>query len=427
MKKIFLLLGFSIYILGQISAQTPYQIVGNQSICNGDTSFLSVALFSELSNMDTIPIADGTGISAISTISVSGFPAGDTISDANDIASVCLDIEHSWMRDLEIKLTCPSNKTIFLHEFPGAFGSQVWLGIPNDNDNDNFVLGTPGEYCFSNTPDFNFTWLALINSQVINTLPEGAYKPVDPFSNLIGCPLNGDWTLSITDLWPIDNGAITQFSIEFADDIASQEGLTFAWSNGDSIASTFVTENGAVNVSVTNESGAVFYDTITIMERPVWAITIDTFLIEGTFLSFYGSSITAAGTYSHTLTSAMGCDSTITWVVESVYLDDPQDGITILPDPTAPKFNNPSLTDSVKDILIAPNPTRGRLFIRSEHPIQAVRIYDSLGHLATQKNDFSLNFDKNTCTVELPSGVGFYWVIVQTEQKTSRTKIMKID
>ncbi|HHM21159.1 MAG TPA: T9SS type B sorting domain-containing protein, partial [Bacteroidetes bacterium] len=48
-----------------------------------------------------------------------------------------------------------------------------------------------------------------------STLPAGTYQSYQPLSNLIGCPLNGEWTITVTDLWSIDNGNIFSWSIEF--------------------------------------------------------------------------------------------------------------------------------------------------------------------------------------------------------------------
>src|SRR5690606_28854231 len=41
------------------------------------------------------------------------------------------------------------------------------------------------------------------------------YSAVDPCTQLIGCPLNGTWTFTITDLWAIDNGFLCDWEINF--------------------------------------------------------------------------------------------------------------------------------------------------------------------------------------------------------------------
>ena len=49
----------------------------------------------------------------------------------------------------------------------------------------------------------------------VEMMPPGDYSAADDWSLLLGSPLNGDWTLSVTDLWPIDNGYIFDWSISF--------------------------------------------------------------------------------------------------------------------------------------------------------------------------------------------------------------------
>jgi subtilisin-like proprotein convertase family protein len=46
-------------------------------------------------------------------------------------------------------------------------------------------------------------------------LPPGDYQSSDAWTKLIGAQLNGDWTIVVTDLWPIDYGKIHQWSIAF--------------------------------------------------------------------------------------------------------------------------------------------------------------------------------------------------------------------
>ena len=38
---------------------------------------------------------------------------------------------------------------------------------------------------------------------------------MEPFTDLVGCPLNGTWTLTVNDLFAIDNGYICDWSINF--------------------------------------------------------------------------------------------------------------------------------------------------------------------------------------------------------------------
>ena len=46
-------------------------------------------------------------------------------------------------------------------------------------------------------------------------LPPGTYAAADPWTQLDGTPLNGQWKFVVTDLWPADNGFLFSWSIRF--------------------------------------------------------------------------------------------------------------------------------------------------------------------------------------------------------------------
>lgn len=209
----------------------------DQTICAGDTIQLSAttsgqggALLSvtpipssfqvEGSRADSLALPDGTGIPYETSIFFSEFSPGQVMTSASDLESICVDIEHSWARDVEISLTCPNGQSIILHDHPGNIGGEVFLGVPNDNDNIFPIPGLGYNYCWVNNAP-NPTWIQFANTTLggSGTLPPGDYSPFDPFSDLIGCPLNGEWTITVTDLWPIDNGFIFNWSLKFRDEL----------------------------------------------------------------------------------------------------------------------------------------------------------------------------------------------------------------
>ncbi|MEM1215381.1 MAG: proprotein convertase P-domain-containing protein, partial [Bacteroidota bacterium] len=55
-----------------------------------------------------------------------------------------------------------------------------------------------------------------------NQLPSGTYLPLEPFDNLVGCPLNGAWTIQVTDEVAKDNGWIMGWGIDFSDELFAQ-------------------------------------------------------------------------------------------------------------------------------------------------------------------------------------------------------------
>jgi gliding motility-associated-like protein len=144
-----------------------------------------------------------------------GFVAGSTIGSVNDIQDLCFDLEHSFMGDLVIQIVCPNGQSMILHQ---QGGGGTFLGVPNENDgidcNDPSTIGTPITYCFA--PSAVDTWVDWVNAQggaFSLTLPAGTYAPIDPFSNLVGCPTNGVWTLSVTDNWAADDGCLFSFGL----------------------------------------------------------------------------------------------------------------------------------------------------------------------------------------------------------------------
>ena len=46
-------------------------------------------------------------------------------------------------------------------------------------------------------------------------LPVPDYRSVDPYAGLVGCALNGAWTITVTDLWGSDNGFIFSWGVNF--------------------------------------------------------------------------------------------------------------------------------------------------------------------------------------------------------------------
>jgi len=144
-------------------------------------------------------------VAATSTITFGQFGPGQTLNNINDLQSVCVNMEHSFMGDLVISLTCPSGQNVIFHQ-QGGGGTD--LGIPGPGNNQ----GTCWQYCWSPTAT-NGTWVA--NSGAFGALPAGTYQSLQPMSNLVGCQLNGTWTLNITDLWAADDGWLCNWSIDF--------------------------------------------------------------------------------------------------------------------------------------------------------------------------------------------------------------------
>jgi len=178
-------------------------------------------------------LPDGSNDEYETSILIDDFPEDAVIENVDDIIAMCVTMEHSFLGDLEMMLTCPDGTSINIFNsytgdglFPGGFGGGgTFLGAANDDGSD-----SPGEgftYCFTGDATTTFedaNGMALTpvtfddgngNITTGNAIPAGNYAPEDPLSNFIGCPINGEWTITVRDNLFIDNGYIFNWAIQF--------------------------------------------------------------------------------------------------------------------------------------------------------------------------------------------------------------------
>jgi len=141
------------------------------------------------------------------------FAPGATLTNVNDILSVCAEMEHSYLGDLTIYLTCPNGSSVNFVLYPNGCGG-TYLGVPIDVGGDTDPPGTGWMYCWSPTPAVG-TMSSLCGGYYGTGLPANTYSALDPWTNLLGCPLNGDWSINITDNLYSDDGFIFQWTINF--------------------------------------------------------------------------------------------------------------------------------------------------------------------------------------------------------------------
>jgi gliding motility-associated-like protein len=312
-----------------------------QNICAGDTIQLSASVDTLLnenllvtpntgafasggSRSDSLAVPDGTGIPYSTSIYFTEFSPGQVLTDIDDLLSICVNMEHSWMRDVEISLTCPSGQNIVLHNFAGQTGGQVFLGIPIDNDGLNPIPGTGYDYCWTNNAP-NPTWIQYANTILggNGTLPPGDYSTFDPMSDLLGCPLNGEWTITVTDLWPIDNGYIFSWGIDFDPSLyPSLETFTpgfvnWGWDNHPSI---FYQDPDSIAAAPTNAGTAGYVFTVEDEFGCTWDTLINISILPYTHPDCYS----CVETYTP-LADALICDG------DSAFLDATFLGATSLP------------------------------------------------------------------------------------------------
>ena len=251
---------------------------------------------------DTIFLPDGVncggGCSYQSPVKFTSFASNARIQSADDILYLRIKMEHSYVGDLYIELTCPDQQSVKILNKYGSSGSaacaasipQPWgwqqtssvshsahLGIVGDANNSAEKcdprynpIGQPWNYCWSeNTnPVYGYSYArgnkhiyenTNIHNGVIDSTNVAAmtqvYRPDESFSQLVGCRLNGTWTITVIDGWSGDNGYIAEW--ELALDSAL---LPETWDYGVHTQNTYVSGPGAHDKHIKfTQAGSVPY------------------------------------------------------------------------------------------------------------------------------------------------------------------------
>lgn len=262
-----------------IISGNPFNTINNpQDICVNDTLDLlfsynndptttilgepyHVVIDASLGVSDTTFLPDGTGVTYTTGVTFNCFAPGQTLHNAWDIVSICTNMEHSFLGDLEIKLVCPNGQFIILKEYPG--GGGTFLGVPIDIETD-LNPGEGYEYCWSPTPTMG-TMVA--ESASYGTLPAGEYAPFQSFAALVGCPLNGQWSIEVSDNWALDNGFIFSWELTLDPSISPNNWeytvpiSQMSWTNG-----PFIISENPNSISVNPTASGIYEYTYTIVD-----------------------------------------------------------------------------------------------------------------------------------------------------------------
>ena len=220
----------------RVATEPNFDFVGNipDEVCIGDTIRIENDIFDSDSDIlvfpnegifsvggissDSFPLPDGDGVAYENSITFGEFEPGQVVTSKADIKSICINIEHSYMKDIQVVLVCPSGTEVVLQEHTGSF-AEIFLGEPfeGDENSPNPVPGIGYTYCW--TPD---AILGEWNQEALflderTSLPEGDYSSHEDMNAFIGCPLNGQWTIRVEDHFALDNGWLFSWNICFAD------------------------------------------------------------------------------------------------------------------------------------------------------------------------------------------------------------------
>ncbi|MFH2096319.1 MAG: choice-of-anchor L domain-containing protein [Bacteroidota bacterium] len=270
-------------------------------------------------------LPDGTGVSYTSPITISGFNAGQTITSASQINSICATMEHSYANDLTIVLEAPNGTQVTLKNAGPTGGSinacnlgePVASGPVDSWNNSNTTPGIGYQYCWTNNPVYS-TMNAIISpnppgpppqytytTQVGNTytdyyLPPGSYTPIQNLAGFVGVPLNGVWSLIVTDNYALDNGYIFDWSISLTSDLPDST-ITLNEPdeiviNGGVISPACGTADGQIDITPSGDYPPFAF---------LWSNSATTEDISGIL----------AGTYTVTVTDNNGCTNDMTFLV----------------------------------------------------------------------------------------------------------------
>lgn len=142
-------------------------------------TLLTTEVVSKVNNVKTfIPDGPACAYCYDAPVTFSEFPNGRTITSKEDICSICINFEHSYMSDYDLKIICPNGqkatlkyKDDYTDELPeGAYGGDgIMTGYPYGGDNDDEwdasdsrrvcdslynMFGIGLDYCFSRNRDY---------------------------------------------------------------------------------------------------------------------------------------------------------------------------------------------------------------------------------------------------------------------------------
>jgi len=142
-------------------------------------------------------LPDGMGIEYVLPVDVTGFDDGQTVADAGGLVSICVNIEHSWVGDLDIWLECPDGTRLTLMIYDPAIATTGQTFGRGDRFTD--LPDSTAWYCWSLAAEE--TILSTILADNItggDMIPPGDYLPIGE-EDLSQCPLNGEWSLNFRD------------------------------------------------------------------------------------------------------------------------------------------------------------------------------------------------------------------------------------
>jgi len=182
---------------------TPYQVListipifntnFSEEVCLGGDGFLDGSPVQGITWTSLPPqvvsgvtfLADGVGFEFNSSLDFNFFEDDQVLENCEDLYSIDVNMEHSYIGDLDIVITCPDGTEVILLDFPNG-GGGGYLGEPVDIGGD-FTPGVGYDYAWTpQATNGTFGDNAIGGSP----LPSGNYETTGDLCDLEGWPLN---------------------------------------------------------------------------------------------------------------------------------------------------------------------------------------------------------------------------------------------
>lgn len=289
------------------SSETVDVSVGYDSLSVVQLTPINSAQLASLQVTDTVFLPDGSycdpyGYYYRSYVNFTNFAPGATITSANDILYVRIKMEHSAIEDIRISLVCPNGNTC---KIVPDYQNDGWGGVSHPYFRTNLGLanrsldtyncsqeanpmGVPWNYIWSNNTTlgyqyanttygyciepgnihstYNPNWdsgsysYCIDSSNVANMTQ--IYHPYQSFSNMVNCPLNGNWYIQVQDLWSNDNGYIVEWEMALDESLLPQD-----WAYDVAVDTVFLVGPGSTGLHIAPDTtGLLSYNAILVDE-----------------------------------------------------------------------------------------------------------------------------------------------------------------
>jgi gliding motility-associated-like protein len=274
-----------------VQVSTPIDFMGTAAVeaslfLGESTTITGVANETHFLTLCTPPVSgvtflpDGNGAVYETSIVVDCFESSQTLDDINHLSEICLEMEHSYLGDLDIDIISPSGQSVRLHN-QGGYSAN--LGIPwatshVDSQSSILTAGQGFNYCFvANTSLPTLTAGVQSNGTFVagngpatykdSFVSAGEYSSLNPLDGLVGSTLNGSWTIRVTDNHPADNGYIFSWVINFDPSILPSDiSFTPAITSEGWDADNTITNTSGNTITVQPPSDGIFCYTYRVMD-----------------------------------------------------------------------------------------------------------------------------------------------------------------